>query len=261
METSITRLSTQNLTIGYTFGKTDLVIARDIQIDLAHSQLIGLIGINGSGKSTLLRTLAGLQPPLGGSVSINGRPMASTPAHLLAKELSVVLTNQPISKNLSVGQLVALGRQPYTNWLGSLTQKDTTAIQQALTDTETLDLIYKKCYELSDGQLQRVLIARAIAQETDMILLDEPMAHLDLHHKASILKLLYTLAHSHKKTILFSTHDIDHTLQHCDTVMVLQEDRITHKKAKNLIEDGIFDTLFPSKNIAFDRNSRTFFIK
>lgn len=261
MSEAIPNISTQNLSIGYKESAHDREIVKDLHLNLVGGQLIGLIGINGSGKSTLLRTLAGLQKPLKGALSICGMEIHAVSANQLAKKLSVVLTNQPISKNLSVLELVALGRQPYTNWLGSLTQKDEAAILQALVDTDIVDLKNKKCFELSDGQLQRAHIARAIAQETEVILLDEPMTHLDLHHKAAILKLLTKIAHNHNKTVVFSTHDIDHTLHRCDTMIVIKEASAVHKTPVDLISDGVFDTLFPSHNVKFDRENRTFSFK
>ena len=260
MAASSNILTTQNLTIGYRDGKKETVIANGIDLAFEKAQLIGLIGINGSGKSTLLRTLAGLQNPLSGTITLAERQLATIEPSQLAKQLSVVLTNQDISKNLSVAELVALGRQPYTNWLGSLSDLDKNAIAEALTATDTFDLKNKKCYELSDGQLQRVLIARALAQETDLILLDEPMTHLDLHHKASVLKLVSEIAHQKKKTVLFSTHDIAYALNICDALIVMKDGKALFATPDKLIKDGVIDDLFPSSNVSFDKENRTFFL-
>lgn len=258
MSDKLSKLSAHNLSVGYTQNGTTRVVVKNINIALAKGQLIGLVGINGSGKSTLLRTLAGLQKPLKGVLRFKGTALKNISTQQLAKELSVVLTNQPISKNLTVVEMVSLGRQPYTNWLGTLSKGDEAVVLEALTHTDILEIMHRRCFELSDGQLQRVYIARAIAQETDIILLDEPMTHLDLHHKAAILKLLTKIAHIHKKTVVFSTHDIEHTLHRCDTMIVIKEALAVHKKPMELISDGVFDTLFPTQNIYFNRENRTF---
>lgn len=254
-------LSTENLSIGYTSKKGNTIIADGISLDFKKGQLIGLVGINGSGKSTLLRTLSSLQTSISGTITLLGKPIENVPPALLSQQLSVVLTNQPISKNLSVAELVALGRQPYTNWMGSLSEEDASIIIQSLKDTDTFQLKDRKCYELSDGQLQRVLIARALAQDTAIIMLDEPMTHLDLHHKASVLKLLQDIAHNKKKTVLFSTHDIEYALNTCNAMIVMKDGKALYDSPEKLIKQGIFETLFPSKNVGFDKEKRIFFLK
>lgn len=254
-------LITTDLAIGYGSSNNYTPISQDISLKFEKGQLIGLIGINGSGKSTLLRTLAGLQPPISGVIELNGVSIKNIPPAQQARQLSVVLTNQPISKNISVLELVAIGRQPYTNWLGTLTEVDKEVIIGVLKQTTTYELKDKKCYELSDGQLQRVLIARALAQDTQVILLDEPMSHLDLHHKASLLKLLTHIAHEQRKTVLFSTHNITYALELCDQIVVLQDGKTHSNTPKQLINQGVIHRLFPSKNVGFNAESRTFFIQ
>ena len=212
-------LSTQKLSIGY--GK-DSVVARDINLAFAKGENIAVIGINGSGKSTLLRSLSGLLPALSGEIRFRGSDIKSFAPETLCQKLSVVLTSQPISKNLSVSELVALGRQPYTNWLGRLTQSDKKAIYDALEATQLLELKNRKCHTLSDGQLQRALIARALAQDTDVIVLDEPTTHLDLHHKASIFQLLKKFSQELRKTMIFATHDIELVLPLCDKMVIIK---------------------------------------
>ncbi|WP_299680908.1 ABC transporter ATP-binding protein [uncultured Dokdonia sp.] len=253
-------LTIENLSIGYTSKKGNAVIASDIDLTLPKGQLVGLIGINGAGKSTLLRTLSGLQNPLSGKCILEQTPIHNITPEYLARHLSVVLTGQAISKNLSVLELVSLGRQPYTNWLGTLTEADIQVITETLEATDTNHLKDKKCYELSDGQLQRVLIARALAQDTSIMILDEPMTHLDLHHKAAVLKLLTEIAHKQQKLVLFSTHDIELAITHCDQLIVLQDKKAMMNTPKQLIHEGVFDTLFPSKNVKFDSSSGRFLI-
>ncbi|RSK39338.1 ABC transporter ATP-binding protein [Mangrovimonas spongiae] len=256
-----TILKTKNLTIGYTSKKQQTVIASSIDIDLHQGELVGLVGANGIGKSTLLRTLTKVQEPLNGTVFINNKSLFETSHLELSKSLSVVLTEQPASKNLTVFELVALGRQPYTNWVGNLSEKDTTIIEKALIQTNIKSLKDRMCFELSDGQLQKVMIARALAQDTDLIILDEPTTHLDMYHKAYILKLLKTLAKNTNKTILFSSHEIDLAIQLCDRMVVMTNNKVVSDMPCNLISKGIFNDLFPKDMIAFDKKTGSFRVK
>ena len=172
-----------------------------------------------------------------------------------------MLTEQIVSKNLSVFELVALGRQPYTNWVGKLSDNDLLIVNQALLQTNINDLKQKKCFELSDGQLQKVMIARALAQDTDLIILDEPTTHLDMYHKAYVLKLLQKLVKGTNKTILFSSHEIDLAIQLCDKLIVMTEDDIVIDSPSNLIEKGAFNMLFPKDLIVFDEKTGSFRVK
>lgn len=254
-------LKTEALSIGYKSKKSQTIVASNINIELFKGELIGLIGANGIGKSTLLRTLSKVQPALGGTVLINDKNTTEYNSTELAKTLSLVLTEQIVSKNLSVFELVALGRQPYTNWVGSLSNNDVLVINNAISQTNIEDLKHKKCYELSDGQLQKVMIARALAQDTPLIILDEPTTHLDMYHKAYILKLLQKLAKDFNKTILFSSHEIDLTIQLCDKLIIMTDDKVIIDTPENHIKLGNFDLLFPKELIVFDQNTNTFKIK
>jgi iron complex transport system ATP-binding protein len=254
-------LKVQNLSIGYRTRTQTHTIASNINLKLKKGALIGLIGTNGIGKSTLLKTLTQVHPPLSGSITINEKPLETYNAVSLAKTMSVVLTEPLATKNLSVFELVALGRQPYTNWVGSLHDTDLKAIEKAMTLVAIEDLKYKKCYELSDGQLQKVMIARALAQDTDLIILDEPTTHLDLYHKAYILKLLQNLAKTTDKTILFSSHDIDLAIQLCDTIIVMTPQAVVTDSPTHLIEKGVFNTLFPDDLITFNTAKGHFRLK
>ncbi|WP_299390464.1 ABC transporter ATP-binding protein [uncultured Gelidibacter sp.] len=254
-------LETKNLSVGYTSKKGTNVIADGINITLQKGQLIGLVGANGIGKSTLLRTLTTVQKPLQGDIFINSKSIRDYTTVELAKQLSLVLTEQIASKNLSVFELVALGRQPYTNWVGSLSADDLAIIENALQQTNIVPLKDKKCFELSDGQLQKVMIARALAQDTDLIILDEPTTHLDMYHKAYILKLLQRLAKETGKTILFSSHEIDLAIQLCDVMIVMNSTSVISGTPCHLISDGTFNTLFPEDLIAFDQNTGSFKVK
>ncbi|WP_323787940.1 ABC transporter ATP-binding protein [Psychroserpens sp.] len=254
-------LKTENLAIGYTSKKGTSVIANSINIELNQGELIGLVGANGIGKSTLLRTLTSIQQPLDGNILLNDKPLLNYSAIDLAKTMSLVLTEQLMSKNLSVFELIALGRQPYTNWVGKLSEADRLIINKAIEQTNLSDLKDRKCFELSDGQLQKVMIARALAQDTDLIILDEPTTHLDMYHKAYILKLLQKLAKDMNKTILFSSHEIDLAIQLCDTMIVMTINQVESDSPSNLIKKAVFETLFPKDLINFDKKTGSFRVK
>jgi len=172
-----------------------------------------------------------------------------------------VLTEHLPPSNLSVYEIVALGRQPYTNWLGSLTLEDKIKIEEAINLTEIGLFQHKKHFEISDGQLQKTLIARALAQDTDLIILDEPTTHLDLVHKVTLLKLLQKLTHETGKTILYSTHDIDLAIQLCDEIIVLTENELYQDEPCNLITNGVLNSIFKNENIQFDASLGKFNIK
>jgi len=251
-------LKANQLSIGYKTKNVETVIASNINFELQKGQLIGLVGANGIGKSTLLRTLINVQPALSGSISLNGSDLKSTSNLELAKQLSIVLTEPLTSKNLCVYELIALGRHPYTNWIGTLSPKDLAIVNSALEMVNIPDLKDRRCYELSDGQLQKVMIARALAQDTDVIILDEPTTHLDMYHKAYILKLLQKLTKETGKTILFSSHEIDLAIQLCDTMIVMRGNEVICDQPCNLISNGVFESLFPKDLISFNNKTGSF---
>ncbi|WP_241448753.1 ABC transporter ATP-binding protein [Aquimarina pacifica] len=254
-------LKTEDLSIGYHVKKKLNVVAADINLKLHEGELIGLVGANGIGKSTLLRTLSRVQPPLHGNIFLSDKDLHSYKSIELAAQLSIVLTERIASKNLTVQELVALGRHPYTNWVGKMSEEDIEKIQAAIEVTHITDLVGKRCFELSDGQLQKVLIARAIAQDTPFIMLDEPTTHLDVYHKAYILKLLKRLAFETKKTILFSTHEIDFAIQLCDKMIVMNQDGFEFGRPKELVQCLAFSSLFPEDLILFDSKSRRYIVR
>ena len=260
-ETSHTRITVQDLAIGYASKKEQTILIESINFSANTGELIALVGPNGIGKSTLIRTLTGMQKSLSGSIKISEVVMNTMPPAALASQISVVLTEAPASKNVTAYELIALGRQPYTNWLGVLSQMDKEAVAKAISITETKELQHKKCFELSDGELQRVLIARALAQDTPIIILDEPTSHLDLYHRAYVLKLLKNLTKVEGKTILFSTHEIGIALSLVDKMLVLQEGSISFDNPTALAQQGIFNTLFPNNTIDFDAETMQFRVK
>lgn len=236
-------------------------MAQNINFTLDEGELCAVVGVNGIGKSTLLRTVASLQPKISGSITINNTTLESYSSVDLAKKMGLVLTEPIASKNLSVQELIALGRQPYTNWLGTLTKEDKKQIEESITAFGLTDLKHKKCHELSDGQLQKVMIARAMTQDTSFILLDEPTTHLDLHHKVQILKLLQQLAQQHKKTILFTSHEIDLAIQLCDKILILDGNQNPFGTPKELITNKHFENLFPKDIVQFDPIAGVFKVK
>ena len=237
------------------------MIAAGINMELVEGELVGIVGVNGVGKSTFLRTISGVQPALKGKIFIEQKDRETIAAPKLASLISLVLTNQPISKNLRVAELVALGRQPYTNWIGSVTEADKQQIRKALELVNIEEIQHKRCYELSDGQLQKVLIARALAQDTPVVILDEPTSHLDMYHKAQVLKLLKRLSQQTNKAILFATHEVNLAIQLCDKIILMQENEIVQGNPEQLISESAFDSMFPSDLIYFDSGSQSFRIK
>ncbi len=260
-ETTNTVLKATDLVIGYFNKKKTELISSEINFSIVKGELVALVGANGVGKSTLLRTLTGMQPKIEGNILLNGKHLREYSSFEMANKLSVVLTEASASKNLTVLELISLGRQPHTSWLGKLSETDKKAILNALQVTDTEKLKDKKSFELSDGQLQRVYIARALAQDTPLIILDEPTTHLDLYHRAYVLKLLKKLAKESNKTILFSTHEIDLAIQLADKMLVMGPEANYFDTTLNLIEKGRFDTLFPKETIDFDKNTGRFTIK
>ena len=258
---SIRPLVARSLCIGYRNPTLLLGPEDGLDFSLDPGTCTAIIGVNGVGKSTLLRTLAGMQPALSGSVELLGSPLDTQDAALRACRLSVVLTEPPASRNMSVSELVRLGRYPYTDWIGRFSEEDRTAVHQALQDMALQEMEHKACHTLSDGQLQRVMIARALAQSTPVMLLDEPTTHLDLYHKVRILKSLKHIAEMQGKTIVLTTHEIDLAIQLCSHILVLQEEGYAFGTPGELIAAGAFQALFPPDTVTFDSGQGTFRVK
>ncbi len=251
-------LETKDLEVGYVSSGSVSSVCSNINFRILQGEMAAIVGINGIGKSTLLRTLGRVQPKLSGAVMVNDTELETFKSRDWATEVSVVLTEAPASKNLTVEQLISLGRHPYTNWIGTLSRYDIERIREAISMVGLEELKHKKCHELSDGQLQKVMIARALAQDTRIILLDEPTTHLDLYHKVQILKLLQNIAHRTKKIVLYTTHEIDLAIQLCDRILILQQRNSAYGTPAELIESGEFYNLFPEDTIRFDPKSASF---
>lgn len=217
-------ISTNNLTIGYparvssAHKSTNKVIQRDLTFTLYAGEMVCMLGANGCGKSTLLRTLAGLQPALSGEFST----LHNTHSTNNSSQMAIVLTERLSMDNTTVHDVVALGRYPYTSFLGGLTEEDERIIAEALQQVGIApEAMHTFFNDHSDGEKQRVLIAKALAQQTPIILLDEPTAHLDLPHRILILKLLRQLAREQSKTVLISTHELELALATSDRILLM----------------------------------------
>ncbi|MFK5879393.1 MAG: ABC transporter ATP-binding protein [Flavobacteriaceae bacterium] len=253
-------LKIKNLAIGYADKKNKTLIASNLNIELQKGKFVCILGKNGIGKSTLLRTLSKVQPLLSGDVLIHDKNLNSYSETELSKTMSLVLTEKLPESNLTVFELIALGRQPYTNWVGTLTKGDIDKVHEAMKLTKIEHLSQKNYYELSDGQLQRALISRALAQETELIILDEPTAHLDVLHKMESFKLLKELTSQLNKTVIISSHEIHLALQTADELWLMTDDEFITGTPKILIENKSIEKLFPPETVHFDFNQQQFIL-
>jgi iron complex transport system ATP-binding protein len=253
-------LDISQLEIGYPQKKgLPIIVAGPINISMTSGELHCLLGPNGVGKSTLLRTLAGIQPALSGQVSILGENLHNVSKKKLSRMLSVVLTDRISYGNLTVYELISLGRIPYTGWLGNLNAEDKHIISQAIEQTHIGHLADKSIHELSDGERQKVMIARALAQNTPVILLDEPTAHLDLPNRVDIIRLLRKLARQTNKAIVMSTHELDLALQAADKIWLMtMENQLFSGVPEDLVLQDIFGSVFTREGIEFDKQHGIF---
>lgn len=266
-----TLLATHDLAAGYHVGGRPVTIAGPLSISIQAGQMICLLGPNGSGKSTLMRTLSGLQPALGGKIDILGDKGASLldPSRL-ARKISLVLTDPVRHSNLTVYSLVALGRYPYSGWLGTLYEEDKRIIAWAMAMAGIEGYSERKMGTLSDGEKQKVMLARALAQDTPLMMLDEPTAHLDLPSRIQIMQLLHKLARTTQKGILLSTHELDLALQAADEVWLLQKagaypstrphGGLEKGAPEDLVLNGTFEAVFDKEGIHFDKDTGSFHI-
>lgn len=250
-------INISNLTIGY----ERCAIISNISVTAMPNEMICIIGRNGQGKSTLIKTLCKLLPPISGSVDINQQNLLKLNDNEFSKLISVVLTSKITIYNTSVKEFVAYGRYPYTNWIGKLTDKDQEIIDYSIKLCDINHLINRDFDSLSDGEKQKVNIARAIAQQTPIIILDEPTAHLDLVNNMEIFKLLQHLAHNFGKTIIFSTHYIEMALQLADKIWAVNNHYIHADCPAKIVEKGVLNELFKNTNVIFNSSSQTFELK
>jgi iron complex transport system ATP-binding protein len=253
-------LETQSLDIGYAISRQMWrVVVRDINLQLQRGELVCLVGPNGAGKSTLLRTLAGLQPSRHGKVILNGQDIHRLDPRELATQLSIVLTERVDIDNLTVQTLVSLGRHPYTDWTGKLTEQDEEIITQAMNTIGVSNLASRHVNELSDGERQKVMIARALAQDPYLMILDEPTAYLDLPFRVEIMHILRRLAREGERSIILSTHDLDLALRSADVMWLLPPGGPLEVGApEDLVLNGSFEAAFHRETVDFDRQTGTF---
>ena len=255
-------LNIDNLEIGYP-SKKDLnnILFKEINLTGNSGELIALIGKNGIGKSTLLRNIAGLQKPISGNISFYNKLLNNYKRTDFARMVSFVSTEIVHVSNLKVFDLVALGRFPHTNWMGKLQTVDIVKSNSALEMVGMSSFINKNIDEISDGERQRVMIARTLAQDTKIIVLDEPTAFLDLPNKYEIVHLLNKLSKEENKTVLFSTHDLNIAIQEADKIWLMLDDKIIEGAPEDLILNEIFNKLFENSNLNFDKIKGDFRMK
>lgn len=246
-------LSTTDLAVGYRKGKRTTTVLGGLNLHLHEATLVSLLGANGAGKSTLLRTLSGVQPPVSGIVRIGGKDIAEYKHSELSRLVSIVTTDRTFAGGLTVEELVGLGRQPHTGFLGRLGYEDRRVIADAI---EAVGMGYKyhsSIAELSDGERQKVMIAKALAQEAPLIILDEPTAFLDVASRIEVMQLLHDLSRSAGKSILMSTHDVAQAMAMSDRLWLLGANgRVADSVTEDAVFGGLMDGLFKSSSIRFD---------
>lgn len=240
--------------ITLSFGSRTLL--RGASTRFERGSMVALLGRNGTGKSTLLRAIASLGALQGGEIRINDRSVASMTSSELARAIAFVNTERVDVEALTAHDLVAIGRAPYTDWMGRLKTSDEEAIVRAMQITGIDHLRDRNVTTLSDGECQRVMIARALSQDTDVILLDEPTAFLDLPNRYELCTLLRRLAHDEGKCIIFSTHELDIALSLADSIALIDTPTLRHMPTEEMILSGDIERLFDSHYISFDAASR-----
>ena len=249
----------KGLEIGFSRGKKmPLSLMSDISLSAKEGEFIALIGQNGIGKSTLLKTLVKLHPCLSGEIFMQGKRIQDFSMQDFSKFVGYVSTEVIRTGNLKVRDLVSLGRYPYTNWIGKLTIQDQEIVDSAIEMVGLNDLKQKNITEVSDGERQRAMIARTIAQDTQVLILDEPTAFLDLPNRYDVLHLLKSLTHNQGKTIIFSTHDLGLVLHEVDKIWVMTESGVLEGCPEDLALSRAFDQLFPDSPISLDAKSGNF---
>lgn len=256
MDTPLLELTA--LATGYGTGRRTRIVGQHLNARLRQGGLTVLAGRNGCGKSTLLRTLAGFVPPRGGRVTWQGRDLRTMTVHQLARTAAIVLTVPPDTGYQTARELVEAGRMPHTGPTGRMTARDREAVERAIRATGTEHLIHRRATTLSDGERQRVMTAKALAQETPAILMDEPTAFLDFPSKMAVMRLLKQLAHEENRGILLATHDLEPALQLADHVWLLTTTGIEEGTPRELADSGRMERFFANDGIRFDRHDLRF---
>ncbi|MFI3286752.1 MAG: ABC transporter ATP-binding protein [Rikenellaceae bacterium] len=232
-----------NIDVGY----PNRTLLSNAKAQFEAGELVALLGRNGSGKSTLLRSIAGLEPPQSGEVVINGEDIFAMKPLKRASTVSFVTTERRRVVNLFAEDLVALGRAPYTSWLGRMQERDREIVAHSLQLVGMSHMARRSVERLSDGELQRVMIARALAQQTPVILLDEPTAFLDMPSRYELVELLTSLTHDERKTIIFSTHELDIAQQYCDLIALIDDGTIRSIRGQNSDSNKDIERIFNIK--------------
>ena len=246
-------ITLSNLTTGY--GRH--IISRRISATLQRGELVSLLGANGIGKSTLLRTMAAFQPALEGEIIIGSAPLSQLSASERSHLIGVVLTERPAVQNMRASELVGMGRSPYTGFWGTLSDEDRRIVDEAMQRTGIEALAHRFVDTLSDGERQKVMIAKAVAQQTPIILLDEPTAFLDFPSKVDTMRMLRQLAHSMQKVIFLSTHDIEMALQLSDRVWLMTSEGIHSGTPDQLAADGTLEAFLRHDGVCFNPGDKT----
>lgn len=247
-------LRTRNLSVGYVTKNKPSAIRAHLNLSVYPSDLIAIIGPNGCGKSTLLRTLAGLQEPLNGEIFIEEENLKKKSYKEKAKLISVVLTDRVQTNGLTVYELIAMGRYPYTNWMSKLSASDKEKIDNAISLIDLIGFENRNMAELSDGEKQRVMIAKALVQDTPLLFLDEPTAHLDLNNRIEILSLLRKISRQTQKAILFSTHELDLALKLANRVWLPAKDaNLLDVTPQDVIDNNLLSEVFPNNMLHFNQ--------
>ena len=242
----------ESLSTGYRGKNNVTVVARDINATIHGGELTCLLGPNGAGKSTLLRTLSAFLPPVEGTITIMGRNLKDYSDKELAKTIGVVLTEKTDLRNMTVEDLIGLGRSPYTGFWGTLHEDDRRVVAQAIEMVGIEPLKDRMIQTLSDGERQKVMIAKALAQQTPVIFLDEPSAFLDFPSKVEIMQLLHTLSRTTGKTIFLSTHDLELALQIADTIWLMDKEKgVMIGTPQELAGKGSLNDFFSQRGIEF----------
>ena len=243
----------RQLSIGYPSKRGVRVVAEDISGAIRSGELTCLLGANGVGKSTLLRTLSAFQSKIGGEVLIQGRDLSDYTDKELSRLIGVVLTEKPDIRNMTVRELVSLGRSPYTDFWGNYSKEDLQIVDESIRQVGIENLSRRPIQTLSDGERQKVMIAKALAQQTPVIYLDEPTAFLDYPSKVEVLQLLRRICSEANKTVFLSTHDVELALQLADTVWLMtREDGVTIGSPQQLARDGALARFIEREGITFD---------
>lgn len=255
-------LQLSDVTIGYPGIKGIRKVQGNLTLSADRGELIAIIGKNGCGKSTLIRSIACLQPIYGGTIYLEGRDLNGLKPVKRAQLISVVLTEQNSVASFNVRELISNGRDPYTGWLGSLSESDNEIVIKSMEQTYLEGFSERNIHELSDGERQRVFIARALAQDTPLILLDEPTSHLDLPNRINILLLLQKLARDTGKTILISTHELETAMQVADKLWLMDNDKgVTVGVPEDLVLNGSFEEIFHHNSYEFDKEYGSFVVQ